>query len=191
MQSLLRRCVMSALDGWQHEPAEMAVKLELSAVCGQGVFWLLGYDQLGFFMKPRWEFGTGRWVARRVRRHLPAGAAVAWTVKAVELSTDALRAFTEAKVYERHRMTPDVMTAFLTPGLWTLGYEVPEKLLGVLLHPERVNRPDQVELSLACIYGSLFRYAQALALYYAGDALYAKLGQPQVNGLQRLLHHIR
>jgi hypothetical protein len=178
---LVRRTLRRAWDGWRQRPGEMAIKLGLSALLGQGVFWLLGYDQLGFFMSPMKEFGLGHGIANHVADWLPTGQAVVWIVKGVEISTDAARIFIEGKLYLKRGYVPDVVATLATSPLWQC-YEVAEKLSGVLLHPERLNTRDQLVVSLACIYGNLFRYGLDAVLWFWGDDIYmgVRKGAPRL-----------
>ena len=175
-----------ALRGWKEQPAEMSAKLVLSAAFGQGVFWVIGHDQLGLFMDPKAQFGVGRKVAECALVHLPQDETAAWVYKVVEISTDALRGVTEHWVYARHQMAPDVVAALLTPPLWTCGYEVSEKILGTILHPERVVTPDGIRLSVANTYGNLFRIAQDATMLATGGWLYDTFGHPLANLFRRV-----
>lgn len=145
-------------------------KLITSFAVGQGLFWTFGYDQLGLFMNPKKQFGLGQKLARSVAKYLPATPRVTWLVKLVEIATDFGKMPLEGEVYKRYGICPDVVACAATQPLWSLAEGI-EKSLGVVLHPERVNTKQQLEVSLACIYGSIFRYGQAAALLYVGDWL--------------------
>lgn len=166
------RGARAAIHNWPRHPGEMAIKIGMSLVLGQGIFWVFGSDQLGFFMDPKLEFGVGERIAGWVVPHLPPGAVTAWTLKVIEILTDGLRAITEGAVYHQHQMAPDGVAAFFTPGIWTGIYEVGEKITGVIVHPERVDTAASMRLSVSNIYGSVFRYAMAAAMYKYGGRLY-------------------
>jgi hypothetical protein len=171
-----------AASGWRQDPAKMAGKIGASFVVGQMIFWLIGSDQIGFFMDPKKRFGIGLRIGRAVNRRLPQTAIAAWTVKVIEVLTDAARMPIEGALYRRHGIVPDAVAAAVTQPAWT-AFEVAEKVSGVVLHPERINTPFQVEQSLANIYGSLFRYAQSAVLWYAGQAVNRHLSQRIANRL--------
>lgn len=162
----------TAKKGWKNEPKEMLSKLAFSAVAGQGLFWRLGYDQLGLFMNPKAQMGLGQQIAEKVYEHLPKTDSVAWTIKAVEIATDAGKMPLEGALYAKYGYAPDVVAALVTQPLWS-ALETGEKITGSLLHPERVTTPDGVKLSLSCIYGSLFRYGLSAILLMYGPSLYS------------------
>lgn len=172
------RCV----HGWKTNPVRMIAQLIVSAVVGQVVFWKIGYDQLGVGMDPKKQFGLGVRIADDVARMLPDTAAVAWTVKALEITADFGKMPIEGAAYVRHGIVPDVVACAVTQPLWS-AIEGVEKTVGVLLHPERVHTPEQVRLSLGCIYGSMVRYALGAAVIVGGRHLNRFLTDP----LERLI----
>ena len=179
-----RQSLTQARNGWKNHPEEMAVKLGLSFIFGQGIFWVIGFDQLGLFMDPKIQLGLGQTIAAKVYRYLPATATVAWTIKALEILADAGKMPIEGAAYRRCGIVPDVVACAVTQPLWSL-IEMLEKTAGVILHPERVTHPEQVQLSLGCIYGSLFRYALAGGLYRYGNSVYGYLGEPIARRVRR------
>lgn len=151
-------------------------KLVTSFVVGQGVFWTLGYDQLGLFMNPKKQFGLGQRIAKSIAKRLPSNQKMIWFVKLLEIGTDFGKMPLEGAVYKKYGICPDVVACATTQPFWSLA-EGLEKTLGVVLHPERVNNKKQLEVSLACIYGSLFRYGQSAALLYAGSRMERRRNQ--------------
>jgi hypothetical protein len=160
----------SARRGWRDDPAEMAVKALLALVIGQ-TFWRLGYDQLGLFMNPRRQIGPGQALAAAVYRRLPPSPRTAWVIKALEITCDLSKLPIEGRLYRRRGFVCDVVATLVTQPLWS-GVEAAEKLLGVIIHPERVATPEQVRVSLGCIYGTAVRYTADLLIWRYGDRLY-------------------
>jgi hypothetical protein len=156
-------------------------KTLFSFIVGQGVFWKLGYDQIGLFMKPKVQLGKGQQIADYIARRLPPDEKVAWTLKVVEVLTDLGKAPLEGALYKKHGYAPDAVATLATQPLWSV-LEAIEKATGAALHPERVNTPEQIRVSIGCIYGSLFRYAQVAALWAIGPQLYKAIGQPLESG---------
>lgn len=180
------RSLRQARIAWREDPVKMGSKIVVGFAVGQGVFWLIGYDQLGLFMDTKKQFGIGAEIAEAVARRLPEGTAVYVTVKALEIITDALRIPIEGAVYRRYQFAPDIVATIVTQPLWTT-LEVAEKTAGVFLHPERVTDPKQLLVSIACIYGNLFRYVLAAVIWKKGDAIYRIIGGPLEGGVKRLL----
>lgn len=171
-----------AVAGWRENPFRMVAQLVASTIVGQAVFWRIGYDQLGVAMDPKREFGVGGRIADTVARRLPQTPAVAWTLKFLEITTDLGKMPIEGVAYARHGIVPDVVACVVTQPLWS-GIEAIEKTLGTVTHPERVNTPEQIRLSLACIYGSLFRYGLGVGVIVFG----AHLNRWLTNPIERLL----
>jgi len=168
----IRRELRQAKQGWKENPARMASQIVVSFVVGgQAVWWIIGSDQLGFFMDPKWRFGIGPAVGQLVYTWLPHTAQIAWGIKALEITTDALRVLTDGAVYRRHGISTDVVVTAVTPTLWIWVYEVSEKLVGVFLYSGRVEDPAQVIQSLANIYGNLVRFGIAIPQLLYGEAI--------------------
>lgn len=179
------RSLQASKSGWRADPAKMISKIIFSFFTGQGVFWLIGYDQLGLFMNPKVQLGLGQKVADSVYGRIPHTATTAWVVKVIEILTDAGKGPIEGAVYRRHGFAPDVVATALTQPFWST-IEAAEKTTGALLHPELVNQPEQVRLSLGCIYGSIFRYFQAAFYWLTGGIIYRSFGRPIETRLSRL-----
>lgn len=148
--------VKLAIDGWRTDPVRMIAQIPASFVVGQALFWPFGYDQLGLFMNPLVEFGNGERVAAAIYPLLPHTDMTAWTLKVIEILTDFARGPLEGVSYARHGLTPDALANVFTQPLFST-LEALEKLLGATIHPERVTTEAGTKLSLACIFGSLFR----------------------------------
>lgn len=145
-----------AANGWRTNPARMVAQIIVSGIVGQGIFWHFGYDQLGVAMDPKKQFGLGEVVAMKVYPHLPHTPAMAWSIKGVEIVTDFIRGPVEGALYMRSGITPDAVANVFTQPLWST-LEAAEKTVGAIVRPERVTTPEGVQLSLACIYGNIFR----------------------------------
>jgi hypothetical protein len=176
-----------AILGWQSDPVAMVAKVIFSLIFGQGVFWLLGYDQLGIFMSPFKQLGFGQTVANWVYDRIPATRNTAWAVKGLEILADFGKVPFEGAVYIRYGFVSDGLAALVTQPLWST-IETAEKLTGAIVYPERVFDPDQIRLSLGCIYGSLFRYGMALVMWFGGSALYGLVGTPIEHALHWALN---
>lgn len=174
---LLLRSVRQSYQGWRENPFRMIAQLVTSTIVGQALFWRIGYDQLGIAMDPKREFGVGAKLADKVASQLPDTARTAWTIKTVEILADLGKMPIEGQAYARHGITPDVVACAVTQPLWS-GIEAVEKTVGVLTHPERVNTPEQIRLSLACIYGSLVRYGLGFFVIATGKYLNRWLTNP-------------
>jgi hypothetical protein len=170
--------VKAAIQLWKLEPAKATSQLATSAIVGQGIFWTLGYDQLGLFMNPKKQFGNGQAVASWLAPRIPLSTRSAWIIKGVEVLTDLSRGPAEAALMRRHGFTPDAVAWLVTQPLFSAVIETVEKIFGVFVHPERVVTQEQMELSLACIYGSLFRLIQTALLYSFGNVINRVLTKP-------------
>lgn len=175
----------SGWRGWHENPIRMVAQLLVSFVIGQGIFWRFGYDQLGIAMNPKQEFGTGVKLAEQIDARLPSHPAVAWALKLVEIFADFGKMPLEGAAYARHGLVPDVVAAGVTQPLWS-AIEGVEKTLGAVMHPERVDTPEQRRLSIGCIYGSLFRYLLASVVIMTGTYLNKFLTDP----VERLLRFV-
>lgn len=51
--------LVKLINQWHANPEGMASRVITSAIVGQGVFWLLGSDQIGLFMNPKLRMGRG------------------------------------------------------------------------------------------------------------------------------------
>ena len=177
---------MWSLTEWRTNPRDMIARAVVSALIGQGIFWRFGYDQLGIGMDPKVQLGRGVQLADRVAEILPETATVAWSLKVIEIIADAGKMPLEGAALARHGLVPDVV-AFLVPQpLWSL-IETFEKLVGAVKHPERVNTPEQIRLSLGCIFGSMFRYMLAGLVIMFGTYL----NRFMTNPIERLLCRVR
>lgn len=163
----------------------MIARAIVSALIGQGIFWRFGYDQLGIAMNPKRQFGVGIKVADVAARRLPSNAPMAWSLKVIEIIADAGKMPLEGKAIAKHGIVPDVV-AFLIPQPWWSFFETSEKLIGVMVHPERVNTPEQIRLSIGCIFGSCFRYLLAGIVITRGASLNRYLTLP----IEKLLHRV-
>lgn len=179
---LFLKSLRQGFMGWRENPFRMIAQLVTSAIVGQALFWRVGYDQLGIAMDPKREFGAGIKIADKVANRLPNTVQTAWTIKAVEILADLGKMPIEGQAYVRHGITPDVVACVITQPLWS-GIEAAEKTVGVITHPERVNTPEQIRLSIACIYGSVVRYGLGFLVIMAGKQLNRWLTDP----LERLL----
>jgi hypothetical protein len=159
-----------ARDGWRDDPAQMVIKAFLGLAIGQ-IFWRLGYDQLGLFMSPKLQVGPGQALAAAVYRRLPPGPRTAWTVKLIEIACDASKMPVERRLYLERGYVADIIGTLATQPLWS-GIETAEKIAGAALHSERVDTPEQVQVSIGCIYGTLVRYAADLIIWRYGDRMY-------------------
>lgn len=182
---LLPRSVMQSVDGWRTNPIRMVAQLITSFIIGQGIFWHFGYDQLGIGMDPKKQFGAGIKIAEKVADKLPGTARAAWVIKFVEILCDLGKMPLEGRAFAKHGIVPDVVAAAVTQPTWS-GIEAAEKTLGVIMHPERVNTPEQIKLSLGCIYGSVFRYVLGSIVIVVGGHINRLLTNP-IEQLLRLL----
>lgn len=179
---MLKRNVLWSLREWREHPMRMVARAIVSLLVGQGIFWKFGYDQLGIGMDPKVQLGTGVKLADRAANWLPETARVAWTLKAIEIVADAGKMPLEGKAFARHGIVPDVVAFLVTQPLWSL-IEALEKLVGAVRHPERVTTPEQIRLSIACIFGNCFRYVLAGFVIVTGGLLNRWLTDP----IERLL----
>jgi hypothetical protein len=148
----------------------MDQKLLLSFLTGQAIFWRFGYDQIGLFMRPKVQLGAGQKIAGWAYNRIPPSLTSAWTIKVIEILTDAGKIPIEGAVYKKHGFVPDIVAALVKQPGWSV-FETAEKLTGAVLYPKRVANPEQVKVSLGCIYGSVFRYALAGLLWQYGGHL--------------------
>lgn len=182
---LLVRSLTQSVAGWRQNPFRMLAQLIVSTIVGQALFWRVGYDQLGIGMDPKREFGVGSKLADKVASRLPNNATTAWVLKVIEILTDLGKMPIEGKAYARHGITPDVVACAVTQPAWS-AIEAVEKTRGAIVYPERVNTPEQIRLSLACIYGSLVRYALGFLVIATGKYLNRWLTDP-IEKLLRLV----
>jgi len=156
--------VKKAYYGWREDWVKMVAAILTSFVIGQAVFWLIGYDQLGIAMRPFFETGIGQAIGEKVTDRLPINETTAWTVKFLEVGTDAGRIWTEGETYLKYGICPDGLAAVVTQPLWST-IEVAEKVRGVAVNQEAMGTRDQIQLSISCIYGNLFRYLQVVIIW--------------------------
>jgi len=171
------RSFLYAAYGWMADPIAMVSKIIFSFIFGQLIFWLLGYDQFGLFMKTVKEFGVGQKIANYIAQRLPLNALVCWIVKAVEILTDAGKIPIEGLLYLKIGFVPDALATLVTQPAWST-FETAEKITGAIVNSKAVTTPKQLRVSLACIYGSLFRYLLAGLLWVFGIGLYQEVGLP-------------
>lgn len=177
MASFIALGVRYAIHGWGTDPISMIVKIIFSFVFGQAIFWIIGYDQFGLFMDPKKQLGFGQRIAERIVGKLHQTAVLSWTVKLVEIITDAGKIATEGFLYIRSGFAPDALAVLITQPFFST-IETAEKITGAIVNPQRVNTKDQLRLSIGCIYGSLFRYVMAGFLWIFGTGIYRFLGLP-------------
>jgi hypothetical protein len=180
MSSLTRHFVTGVKLGitrWRVDPKATVLDVAFSGI-GQVWFWTGGQDFIGIGMNAKWLPGLGHRLAPMIQQRLPATAPTAWMIKVIEIASDATKMPIEGKLYRELGIVPDAVAALVTQPLWS-GIEVGEKLIGIWLHPERVNTPEQVADSLSSIYGTWTRNLLSLLMLYRGRALRNKLGHPQ------------
>jgi hypothetical protein len=166
-----------SVHGWTTNPAAMITKILFSFLFGQAIFWIIGYDQFGLFMDPKKQLGFGQRIAEWVANKLNRTNTLAWTVKIIEIITDAGKIVTEGFLYIRSGFAPDALAVLVTQPLFST-IETAEKITGAIVNPQKVNTDDQLKLSIGCIYGSLFRYFMAGFLWVFGTGIYQFLGLP-------------
>ena len=176
--------LVKLINQWHANPEGMASRVITSAIVGQGVFWLLGSDQIGLFMNPKLRMGRGPSIGRFVYSRLPHTKTTARTVKVIEILTDASRAPLEGALYRRHGITPDAIATLVTQPLWSL-IEAAEKIAGVVIHPERLEDDEQVIQSLANIYGNVFRWGLTGAIWAAASPINRRVSKPIEAKLRR------
>lgn len=159
-----------SVERWREDPARQLGKVALSAAAGQGVFWSIGYDQLGMLMDTKVQLGFGRRVADAVYTRLPQSPATPWVVKAMEIAMDASKIPVEGALCHRHGVVPDGVAALVSQPLWSV-LETAEKLAGALAHPERVTQPEAVKVSIGCIYGTSVRHVASILILLAGNSI--------------------
>lgn len=133
------------------------------------VFWVLGSDQLGFLMNPKLKLGLGKLVARRLYAMIPATQRFAIALKIFEIASDEARSRMEIWMTLEYGYGVDAWATLITPEVWRC-IEIPEKIMGVILKPERMF-DDGMELTLQNIYGNLFRMLMVSAWHFRGDQL--------------------
>jgi hypothetical protein len=177
--------VKLAAKGWRENPVRMVAQIIVSSAVGQGIFWRIGYDQLGVAMDPKKQFGVGEAIAEWAYPHLPHTATMAWTLKGLEVMTDFARGPAEGALYGDVGITPDGLANLFTQPLWSTMESV-EKLIGAVVKPERVVAPEGVKLSIACIYGSIFRLALTVALFLVRK----QLNRYGTRNIERLIRRV-
>lgn len=179
----LRSNLKLAGTRWHDNPAGTGTDILLSGI-GQAYFWTIGQDFIGIGMDKKWGPGLGHLVAPFLQKRLPQTAAVAWTVKAVEIASDATKMPIESKLYRDLGLVPDAVAALTTQPAWSL-FEVLEKIFGITRHPERVNTPSQVTDSLSSIYGTWSRNLLSLGMARYGRRYRELVGDP----IERRIKH--
>lgn len=165
------RGVMKALSGWWTDPLKMVATLIVAAIVGQGIGWIFGSDQIGFFMRIQFRVGAGVSFGQWLAGILPATTSTGWAVKLLEIAFDTLRIPVEAAVFFRHGFVPDVVATAVTQPLWTI-IEVSEKIAGIAVNSRAIGTRPQIESSIISIYGSTFRLGQNLVLWFFGYQIY-------------------
>jgi len=179
------RGVSSAYVGWRQNPLRMVAQLVTSVIIGQGVFWLVGYDQLGISMNPTHQMGRLKLVAEKLAAKVPDDPLWAWLLKLAEIMADFGKCPIEAAVYLQHGIVSDGVAAAVTQPWWSV-IEGAEKLNGALMHPERVNTREQIALSIGCTIGSFFRYFLAAVVWLGGGAINRQLTNRIERGYQEI-----
>lgn len=131
------------------------------------IFWILGSDQLGFLMNPKIKLGLGKRIARSIYLRIPESDFLAVTLKLLEIMSDEARSRVEIWMASEYGYSVDAWATFLTPEVWRC-IEVPEKVMGVILAPERMLG-EGMELTIQNIYGNLFRMLMVGVMYLRGD----------------------
>jgi len=162
---------------WKTDPKATGIDIGASLV-GQLLFWTIGQDFIGVGMRPKWLPGLGHKLAAAIQPKLPQTARVAWTIKVIEIASDATKIPIEGRLYREQGVVPDAVAAAVTQPLWST-IEVGEKLFGVIMHPERVNTPEQVADSISSIYGTWTRNILSLILWRYGPRARSWLRHPQ------------
>jgi hypothetical protein len=176
-----RSNIRQGITGWKTDWPRMVAQLVVSALLGQGLFWRLGYDQFSIGGKANrvMQIGFGQRVAEWFYLRLPHTRRAIYTTKAVEIAFDLGKCPLEGATYTRLGITPDVVACAVTQPAWSV-IEAAEKLASLLLNLESYRQVDEEEFkaSIACIYGSLFRYGQALAILAFGRQIDHYLTRP-------------
>lgn len=175
-----------AAYGWRNDPIRMTSQVAASFVIGQAIFWKIGYDQVGVGMKPKKQFGLGQKVSDWAIDNLSHDLQTAIALKVVEVLTDLGKAPLEAACYRRHGLTPDAVACLFTQPAWSIA-EALEKAVSAAIYPRRLTEPEQIGLSAACIYGSLFRYIQSGILLLIGIKVNRLVARPIEAALRELL----
>jgi hypothetical protein len=170
----LKDNVCLAILRWRQEPKAMAVDLAVSLVYGQGVMWTIGQDFIGFGMKPIWRPGFGHKIAPIISGRLPHTPCVYWSVKTLELVSDATKMPIEGRLFQDRGVVPDVVAQGVTQPLWSY-IEVLEKLYGLVIHPERVEDAQQLEDSISSIYGTWTRNIASFVWWRYGPRMLVAL----------------
>lgn len=185
----LRRSIKQGLTvgvtSWKTDPFRMLADVLVSTVYGQGIFWTIGQDYIGVYMNPKLKPGLGHRLARLIKRQLPDNDALAWALKLIEIGLDATKIPVEGRLYAELGVIPDGWAALVTQPGWSY-IEVVEKTSGILLYPDRVTVPGNVEDSISSIYGTLVRHLGSAILWRYGPAIRTKLGDRIETGLHRL-----
>jgi len=173
----VRMGVQKAIDGWKENKARMVAKIIMSLIFGQFLFWFLGYDQIGFFMKHIWQVGLGQNIGDWVASQVPNTPTVGWYFKVGEIIADFGKVPIEGLTYLRFGYVPDVIAGTVTQPLWSV-IETAEKITGAVTNWRLVGTTEQIKVSVGCIYGSAFRYVICGGFWLIGDRLYNWVGMP-------------
>lgn len=160
MYRLIREDIAMAIDGWRRDWPHMYANVATSFF-GQIIFWKFGYDQLsiGGTAGRVMESGQGQRVAGFVYDRVPHTPTAINTAKAIEIALDLGKCFTEGATMRRTGLAPDAVACLVTQPTWSL-IEAVEKLGSYLATRQNYQAVDEQEFrtSIACSYGSLFRY---------------------------------
>ena len=182
-QSGLQSNLKLARSRWHDNPAGTGTDILLSGI-GQVYFWTIGQDFIGIGMDKKWGPGLGHLVAPVIQKRLPQNAVIAWTIKVVEIASDATKMPIESKLYRDLGLVPDAVAALTTQPAWSL-FEVLEKIIGITKHPERINTPGQITDSLSSIYGTWSRNLLSLGMARYGRRYWDIVGDPIERRIKR------
>lgn len=174
MRKQTNRGVTLRVQTLADEPEVIADDLKKAGVL-HAIFWILGSDQLGFLMNPKVKLGLGKWIARSIYRRIPHADFLAVALKLLEIMSDEARSRAEIWMADEFGYSVDAWATFLTPEVWRC-IEIPEKVMGVVLKPERMFG-EGMELTIQNIYGNLFRMLMVGVMYLRGDDIDKRLDQ--------------
>lgn len=171
---------------WRRSPAGAVADVIVSLI-GQAFFWTVGQDFIGVFMKSKWKPGLGHLFARKIHAKLPENDWLAWALRITEIALDATKCNIEGDLFKSVQIIPDAWAYIVTQPVWSV-MEASEKTSGMILFPERVVLPENVEDSISSMYGTLSRDLLSILVFKPfGHKIRAKLGRP----IERQLHKVR
>lgn len=174
MSKQTREALLQRRDDLRNNRPQLKLALKKAAVLHL-TFWILGSDQLGFLMNPKVKLGLGKLVARRLIRSVPDELHYAVALKIAEITSDEQRSHMEIWMTKEFGYGVDAWATFLTPEVWRC-LEVPEKVLGVALEPQRMTGAG-MELTIQNIYGNVVRMLMVAIMYLRGGDIDDKLNQ--------------